>query len=286
MVKTITIGGGLTKRSIEVYALGELKDKPEIRDSWHVERRRHALADKCRKILKDAGLPDCSGVYVTWMSERTSKPDWYEENDKNLHRQEELRAAGVTTTRIFGFYDGDAEADSPVQLAAEILSSIEQLSSPSLGFHETVQTAEEQVEWDEYLKHRRDLLIQKIGELQERLFWKQHHEAAAVSAYEAANTLRTARKVAALENQDRARERKELVFEQLSKLSSDDQAGQSNRSLARHFLEQWGRSRQLQDDWKNISDARRSGKPGSRAIQQYVAELRCERRLAPHLKKK
>jgi hypothetical protein len=66
----------------------------------------------------------------------------------------------------YGYWNGDAEVDTPAWLAVELLTKIEQLKTAG------------KKEWMLALAYAR-----AIGRLEERLFWKEEHENAAIQGY-------------------------------------------------------------------------------------------------------
>ncbi len=284
------IGGGLTKREAPYYSVDELLGNPELLTAWHVEKRYAELAKRCRGILRDVGLPDRSGCYVVADAETDTPLAWFELNEESKPRLMSLQAARTGYSIFHGYFDGDAEPESPAWLAAQILGRIEQLNSPHLGLRVDGLSPSNRKELLQYIPHRRDALLSTIGEMKERLFWKLHHEKAALRAYASDDNRKEGAKVGAQANRNAKDHRKTLLGTWLlQNISEDELATTANRQLARRFAKDGLPA--LREEWDGCGD---NGRPGLRRwyandslslLERYISQLRKQGRLPAQLKK-
>ena len=286
--RAITKGGGLTQREVVAYDVHELIDQPDLQRFWQIDARYERLADECRAILGYAGLPVRSAAYVVRHDIEDPRDAWFVLTDQTFDHVHAFRANGIGHTLLWGLYDGGAPMDSPVWLAKQVLTRINQLMSPHLGFNLDHITEDEQREMTRYLGHRRDAIIHAIGELKERLFWKWAHEPAAQRAYAADEARRAGAREGARVNRTSKDARKNLVLGGLEEhCTADERRTLSNAELARRFLAHALSERQ--EEWTaTVVGAEtlvsRRACVSQRLIERYVSELRRAGLLPPREK--
>jgi hypothetical protein len=139
----------------DFYSIDEIDGLqwPTIFDELE-KTRESALA-----CLRQHGLPDEQEPYLVGPGAR-----WRRIEKADLA---ELADRKEPYTVHFGYWNGDAEVDTPAWLAVELLTKIQQLETAFATMDCMLAVA----------------YARTIGRLEERLFWKQKHEAAAYNGY-------------------------------------------------------------------------------------------------------
>jgi hypothetical protein len=154
MPKNKFVGSGLTRREELFHSIDEIEGLswPTIFDEL---KKTKAVAIAC---LRRHRLPDTPGRYLIGPGTR-----W-----RPITRSDMLKLRDRTEPYSihYGYWNGDAEVDTPAWLAVELLTKIEQLKTAG------------KKEWMLALAYAR-----AIGRLEERLFWKEEHENAAIQGY-------------------------------------------------------------------------------------------------------